>query len=134
MHSDRRGSMIGKPKELKLYLSSQDQTVNGQASEVMSRCWYLPTPGLFLARYVFLCLQCLFWILQNVFSRMKNIVNASSVGAILCGHKQMTEVSSSTCFPHLSQNIDANYWARTACQQPSTFYMQHFFFFFVTMS
>jgi len=35
--SERRGSMIGKPKELKLYLSSQDQTVNGQASEVMSR-------------------------------------------------------------------------------------------------
>ncbi|XP_066317325.1 fruit protein pKIWI502-like isoform X2 [Miscanthus floridulus] len=28
---------------------------------------------------------------QNVFSRMKNIVNPSSVGAILCGHKQMTE-------------------------------------------
>jgi len=28
---------------------------------------------------------------QNVFSRMKNILNPSSVGAILCGHKQMTE-------------------------------------------
>ncbi|KAG2587295.1 fruit protein pKIWI502-like isoform X2 [Panicum virgatum] len=28
---------------------------------------------------------------QNVFSRMKDILNPSSVGAILCGHKQMTE-------------------------------------------
>ncbi|XP_072150238.1 fruit protein pKIWI502 isoform X1 [Setaria viridis] len=30
---------------------------------------------------------------QNVFSRMKNIVNPSSAGAILCGHKQMTETT-----------------------------------------
>ncbi|XP_062191939.1 fruit protein pKIWI502-like isoform X2 [Phragmites australis] len=28
---------------------------------------------------------------QNVFSRMKKVVNPSSMGAILCGHKQMTE-------------------------------------------
>jgi len=33
--------MIGNPEELKLYLSCQDQMVNGQASEVMSRCCYL---------------------------------------------------------------------------------------------
>jgi hypothetical protein len=29
---------------------------------------------------------------QNAFSRMKKVVNPSSTGAILCGHKQMTEV------------------------------------------
>ncbi|KAK1661136.1 hypothetical protein QYE76_049295 [Lolium multiflorum] len=28
---------------------------------------------------------------QNAFSRTKKVVNASSMGAILCGHKQMTE-------------------------------------------
>ncbi|XP_062201840.1 fruit protein pKIWI502-like isoform X2 [Phragmites australis] len=28
---------------------------------------------------------------QNVFSRMKKVVDPSSMGAILCGHKQMTE-------------------------------------------
>ena len=65
--SDRRGSMIGKPKELKLYLSSQDQTVNGQASEVMSRCCYLLTPGLFLVRHYFLCLEKFFLHLVECF-------------------------------------------------------------------
>ncbi|CAD6233125.1 unnamed protein product [Miscanthus lutarioriparius] len=38
---------------------------------------------------------------QNVFSRMKNIVNPSSMGAILCGHKQMTESAYDGCSSRL---------------------------------
>ena len=48
MCTDRKGLMTGNPEELKLYLSSQDQMVNGQVSEVMSRCCYLFYPVLFL--------------------------------------------------------------------------------------
>jgi hypothetical protein len=32
--------------------------------------------------------------LQNVFSRMKKVIDPSSMGAILCGQKQMAEVLS----------------------------------------
>jgi len=52
--------MIGNPEELKLYLSCQDQMVNGQASEVMSRCCYLFTPMLFIVCCVFVCYRVSF--------------------------------------------------------------------------
>jgi hypothetical protein len=71
-------------------LSRPDDQWTGERGYVQVLLSFLAF-GFFLA-HLFPCILMYFLFFQNAFSRTKKVVNPSSMGAILCGHKQMTEV------------------------------------------
>lgn len=94
LSSSRIDSRIGSRLVLELYLYYHSRMISGMASVAMCRLSFCSFWRSLVSMHLFFLISSQIILLQTVFSRVKQILNPSSTGAVLCGHNQMTEVCS----------------------------------------